>query len=366
MKALTIIPGTAGVTFKELPEPHIESPNEVKIRILEVGICGTDREEVMGGRADAPGNQQHLVIGHEMFGQVVEVGANVSNVTVGDFGVLTVRRGCGRCLSCLSNRSDMCYTGEYAERGIKGINGFESEFVVDDEQYLVKVPESIKSIGVLTEPMSVAQKAIDEALSIQASRLPEVMKDEWISGKKALVAGLGAIGILAAIALRLRGAHVIGLDVVDEQTKRPKILSAIGGRYVDGRKTKLSDIDEQFGQIDFIFEAAGVAKLGFNLIDALGTNGIYVMTGIPHDKRPISISGAALMTQLVLQNQIVLGSVNAGVKHFELAIRDLELAMNKWGALMDEIVTTRVNYKDFQQAFDFRSVYDIKTVIEWK
>lgn len=365
MKAISIIPGSTAVELKDFPEPKIESPTQVKIKILEVGICGTDREQATGGRADAPHGHSHLIIGHEMFGQVVEAGSEVSTVAVGDYGVFSVRRGCGKCTPCQNNRSDMCYTGAYTERGIKGLHGFETEYVVDEEQYLVKVPESMRSIGVLAEPMSVAEKAIDEALSIQTSRLPEAVKGQWIPGKKALVAGMGAIGILAAVALRLRGAEVIGLDIVDEHTKRPSILKRIGGSYVDSRKTNVEDLDEKFGQIDFIFEATGVAEVGFNLIDALGINGIYVMTGLPHGDRPVCITGADLMTQLVLKNQIILGSVNAGPKHFELAIKDLEKAKNKWGSLMDEMITTRVSYNKFQQALDFRSVDDIKTVIEW-
>lgn len=365
MKAISIQPGTVDAQLKEYPEPRIQSPTQVKIKILEVGICGTDREEVKGGRADAPPGEAHLIIGHEMFGKVVETGKDVSTVTVGDYGVFSVRRGCGACVPCLNNRSDMCYTGKYTERGIKGLHGFEAEYVVDEEQYLVKVPESIRSIGVLAEPMSVAEKAIDEALSIQTSRLPESVKGQWIPGKKALVAGMGAIGLLAAISLRLRGAEVIGVDIVDENTKRPTILKRIGGIYVDSRKTDIRNLDEKFGQIDFIFEATGVAEVGFNLIDALGTNGIYVMTGIPHGERPMCLTGAPLITQMVLKNQIVLGSVNAGPKHFDLAVRSLEKAKNTWGSLMDELITTRIGYKEFQSALDFRSVDDIKTVVEW-
>ena len=365
MKAIAIKPGTVDIQLTDVPEPQIQSPTQVKIQILEVGICGTDREEALGGRADAPPGHSHLIIGHEMFGRVVETGAEVATVAVGDYAVFSVRRGCGKCVPCLNNRSDMCYTGDYTERGIKAVHGFETEYVVDEEQYVVKVPESMKSIGVLAEPMSVAEKAIDEALSIQTSRLPEAIKGQWIPRKIALIAGMGAIGILAAVALLLRGAKVIGLDVVDENTKRPSILKQLGGLYVDSRKTNVKDLDEKFGQIDFIFEATGVAEVGFNLIDALGTNGIYVMTGIPHGERPVCITGGELMRQLVLKNQLILGSVNAGPKHFELAIRDLEKAKNKWGSLMDEIITTRVSYREFRKALDFRSIDDIKTVIEW-
>lgn len=365
MKALALVPGTTDVSLRNYPEPEIERPSQVKMKIIEVGICGTDREEVKGGRATPPAGHSHLVIGHEMLGIVTEKGSEVSAVSVGDYGVFSVRRGCGKCVACEHNRSDMCYTSQYTERGIKGLNGYEAEYVVDDEQYLVKVPPSIRGVGVLTEPMSVAEKAIDEALQIQSARLPQVSKERWLQGKKAVVAGLGAIGILASIALRLRGAEVIGLDVVDEGSRRPSILKSIGGRYVNGLRTDILDFDDEFGQIDFIFEAAGVPQLGFNLIDALGVNGIYVMTGLPHDKRPVSIAAGELMTQMVLKNQIVLGSVNASPAHFALAIADLERATNKWGGLTGQLITTRVPYTDFIKALDFRSEDDIKTVIEW-
>ena len=172
MKALALVPGTTDVSLRNYPDPQIEKPTQVKMKVLEVGVCGTDREEVKGGRATPPRGSEHLVIGHEMLGVVTEKGAKVTTVRAGDYGVFSVRRGCGKCVACKNNRSDMCYTADYTERGIKGLNGYEAEYVVDEEQYVVKVPPSVRSIGVLTEPMSVAEKAIDEALLIQSARLP--------------------------------------------------------------------------------------------------------------------------------------------------------------------------------------------------
>lgn len=365
MKAITLLNDTRQVKLTDLPEPAISAPNQLKIRILEVGICGTDREQVEAGYGDVPKGMNCLVIGHEMMGEVVEIGADVKALAVGDLAVLTVRRGCGQCVSCKSNRSDMCYTGQFTERGIKGQHGFEAEYVVDEEQYAIKVPESLRNIGVLTEPLSVIEKAIDEAQAIQAARLPQVKAATWFVGKRTLVAGLGPIGLLAAIALRLRGAEVIGLDIVDENSKRPQILKKLGGTYVDGRKVETSLLDDHFGQIDFILEATGVAELGFQLIDALGVNGVYVMTGIPHGDRPVCITGAEMMKQLVLMNQIILGSVNASTTHYAMAIDDLEKAQTKWGSLVDEIITTRIDYSKFREALDLRSDDDIKTVLEW-
>ena len=155
------------------PSPPSRAPDEVKVKVIRVGICGTDREEVSGGRADAPEGQKELVIGHEMFGQVVEVGSSVTRVKVGDFAVFTVRRGCGQCPSCLMGRSDMCQTGKYRERGIRGLDGYQTEFVVDKEQYVVFVPDELEAVGVLMEPLSIVEKGIEEALRLQAVRSPE-------------------------------------------------------------------------------------------------------------------------------------------------------------------------------------------------
>ena len=150
MKAISIKPGTKDIHLKDWPEPQIVLSDQIKVRVLKVGICGTDREETSGGRADAPEGETELIIGHEMVSQVVAVGKDVKKVHVGDLGVFTVRRGCATCSACQSGFYDMCYTGNYKERGIKNLHGFQSEYVVDQEKYFVKLPPSIKDIGVLT------------------------------------------------------------------------------------------------------------------------------------------------------------------------------------------------------------------------
>ncbi len=271
MQAIALTPATKEVHLTERKEPMLTAPDEIKLRVLEVGICGTDREEAAGFRGTPAPGEKDLVLGHEMFGQVVEVGPKVSAVKPGDYAVFTVRRGCGHCAPCAMNHSDMCYTGDYIERGIKERDGYQTELVVDTEQYVVKIPDDIKHIGVLAEPTSVAEKAISEAVRIQISRLPDATDpSRWLEGRQVLVAGLGPIGLLAAFALRLRGAEVIGLDVVDAGTNRPKLLEEIGGRYVDGREIEPDKIDDKFGHIDLIFEATGVARLQFNLLGGAG------------------------------------------------------------------------------------------------
>lgn len=260
----------------------------------------------------------------------------------------------------------MCFTGDYTERGIKAADGFQSQFVVDHEEYFIPVPAEIKELGVLTEPMSVASKAIDEAMIIQGARFNDFDNPgEWFKGKKALVAGIGAIGILAAFALRLRGAEVYGMDIVDENTLRPQVLKQIGGKYVNGNDVKVTDLDDYLGDMDFVFEAVGFAELQIELIDALGVNGIYVATGIPAGNRPITLDGADLMRQLVLKNQIVLGSVNASIDHYKMAVDDLYGCHQKWPEAMSRIITERVPYTSFDKALHEHSVDEIKVVVEW-
>ena len=366
MKAIAIIPDTTQIHLVDHPEPQISAPDEVKLRVLRVGICGTDREETAGGRSKAPDGHKELVIGHEMFGQVVDVGQEVTRVQSGDYAVFTVRRGCGKCIPCRMNRSDMCQTGDYHERGIWGLDGYQAEFVVDQEQYIVRVPSELKAVGVLCEPLSVAEKAIDEALHLQTARIPDApARPDWLHDRRCLVAGLGPIGLLASLILRLRGAQVYGLDIVDAGSPRPKWLENIGGQYVDGRQISADKVDDQIGPMELLFDSTGVASLEFNLLDALGPNGVYVLTGIPGGERPLQIPGAELIRQLVLDNQVMVGSVNAARDHFQMAVDDLTQAHYRWSDHVQKLITHRYPYTEYKTAFSEHPAQEIKAIVEW-
>lgn len=365
MKAIAITPGRGEPHLIDMDEPEIKSPDDVKLKVLQVGICGTDREEVEGGRAAAPQGEDHLIIGHEMFGRVVEKGSGVNSVRENDYALFMVRRPCMRCQPCLHGRSDMCKTGMYKERGIKELHGYQAEFVVDREKYLIKVPEEIKDIAVLTEPASVIVKAIEESAKLQITRLSEIYSDSYLKGKKALIAGLGPIGLLSAFVLKLRGAEIFGLDIVDENSPRPEILKKIDGTYINGNKTNADEIDDKYGKMDFILDATGIAKLEFQLLDALGINGVYVLTGIPAGERPLSIAGSAIIRQMVLKNQLLLGSVNAALEHYKSAVEDLAEMKKRWPEQISRVITHRIPYKNFNDALTKHSEDEIKTVIEW-
>ena len=332
-----------------------------------VGICGTDREEAAGGRADAPAGEKELVIGHEMLAEVVEVGKKVTRVQVGDRVVITVRRGCNACPACLAFRSDYCMTGKYTERGIKGAHGFQSTFIVDDEIYAVKVPQSLRDTAVLAEPMSVVQKAIEETLLIQ-SRRRSWLKDplDWLRNQTACVAGLGPIGMLASLVLLLKGAHVVGLDRSPADGKRARLLEAMGGTYVNDKTFESAAFKKQYPDIQLIVDAAGVAKFDFDLISLLGINGILVLTGVPGEQPLLSIDGSQLFRQLVLGNQVVVGSVNESIEHFAKGLKDLETASQKWPGVVEQFLTDRFPYTNFEQGFVKHGSDEIKAVIDWQ
>jgi glucose 1-dehydrogenase len=366
MKAIALVTGTPDLHLVDRLEPQLSTPDEVKLRVLRTGICGTDREEAGGGRAKPPAGQSELVLGHEMLGQVVETGQAVTRVHPGDLAVFTVRRGCGKCLPCAMNRSDMCETGAYQERGIWGLDGYQTEYVVDKEQYIVQVPTELEPVGVLCEPLSVAEKAIFEAVHLQTTRQPDApVHPDWLHNRRCLVAGLGPIGLLAAMVLRLRGADVYGLDIVDAGSARPLWLEKIGGAYVDGRQVSPDKVEAALGPVDLIFESTGVAALEFNLLDALAANGVYVLTGIPGGDRPLEIPGAMLIRQLVLDNQAMIGSVNAARAHFQMAVDDLAHAHLVWDNLISQLVTHRHPYTDFDALLHQHTPDEIKSVIEW-
>lgn len=306
------------------------------------------------------------MIGHEMFGKVVAVGSSVTRVKVEDFAVFTVRRGCGGCMPCSMIRSDMCETGKYKERGLHRLDGYQTEFVVDKEQYVVRVPTELEAVGVLMEPLSIVEKGIDDALRLQNVHNPAAaVTPDWIVGRKCLVAGLGPVGLLASMVLRLRGADVYGLDVVDSSSARPKWLNVIGGHYVDGRALPAGKVEEKIGPMELIVDASGIAALEFSLLDALARNGVYVITGIPEGDSPLQVPGGELVRNLVLDNQVMVGSVNAARGHFQMGADDLAQAHLRWGNHVAGLITNRYPFSQFAQLVEQHPPDAIKEVIEW-
>src|SRR5437867_6721806 len=206
MKALVIFPEKKDVRILQIPEPRLDSPEGVLIHPLEVGICGTDREIVRFEFGTPPPGLDYLVIGHETIGEVVEVGKAVEGFRKGDLVVPTVRRPCGdsTCVPCRTHQSDMCVSGRFTERGIRAACGYMTELIVESPAFLTSIPKDLRSVGVLIEPLTIIEKALQEMEEIQ-KRLPWGCPEGTPGGKygcrSALVLGAGPVGFLGALSL---------------------------------------------------------------------------------------------------------------------------------------------------------------------
>lgn len=334
MKAIAVFPKEKRVALIDYPEPKIGSPTQVKLKILEVGICGTDREICEFKYGTPPDDSDFLILGHESFGQVVEVGRKVTDFKIGDFVVVMVRRPCAHpyCAPCQANRQDFCVTGDFKERGINGLHGFMTEYVVDDQKYMLRVSPDLQDIGVLTEPLTIAEKGVREICCIQ-KRLP------WGCNHNALVIGAGPIGLLATLVLVIQKFETYIYSLESETNLRAKIADAIGATYLSAKNYDLKKIIKKIaGNIDVIFDGTGASQLAFEMLSILGNNGIFVWTGIPGNKDAININAGYMMRDMVLKNQNLVGTVNAGYEDFKSAIQNLNVLSAKLNKFAEPII----------------------------
>jgi threonine dehydrogenase-like Zn-dependent dehydrogenase len=350
MKALAVFPASREVKIVDHPEPDCAGTTEVKLRILEAGICGTDREIADFRYGAPPADSPYQIIGHEALGEVVEVGSCVTGLVPGDLAVLMVRRPCPHdgCGPCRNGRPDFCITGDFTERGIKGAHGYMTEFVVDDERYLVKVPKQLREVGVLLEPLTVAEKAAEQ-VRVLVQRLPGNLKDDP-SNLNAVVIGAGPIGLLGAMKLIDGGFDTWVYYRGKADSPNGRIVSAIGARFLSSADHPPADLAKIVGNISLIYEATGVATISFDVLSVLGVNGVFIFTGVPGVRAPIEIDAERIMRNLVLNNQVICGTVNAGRASFEEGVRDLESFMQRFPAAVRALITSRMTLDDARDA----------------
>ncbi|MEE8414097.1 MAG: glucose 1-dehydrogenase [Dehalococcoidales bacterium] len=375
MFAVGMVSGKPGVDDFEILKPEIKEPDEVLVKVKEVGLDGTDFGIVKRAEPDIAEGRDRLVMGHEMVGVVEEVGNGVKSLVPGDAVVMTVRRGCGICHPCLHNQSDMCMTGLFTERGIHKLDGFLTQYVVDREQYMVKIPPDLVKLAVFTEPLSIVEKGIEQIRIIQ-SRLPwacphpehNFQSGEWGGCKTALVVGAGPLGLLATALIRLAKADTFVMDIVSEDTPKAHLVRHMEAHYIDtSAKTPQEILDlccPLSGELHLILEASGAAETALRLIPYMSRSSIYVMTGIPRGDLNIQLDAAQLVRQIVRYNQVVVGSVNSNRKHFEMALKDMGEVNSRFDGLLNEMITHRFQLNDYQQAFSLSDPRHIKTVIE--
>ncbi len=346
MKAVAVFPGTREVRVIEHEAPRITEPDQVKLRILDIGICGTDKEICAFEYGTPPPGSDYLVIGHESLGEVIEVGPAVNRVNVGDLVVPTVRRPCPHpeCLPCRSGYPDFCITGDYTERGIKEAHGFMTEEVVDHERYMHVVPPELRDVAVLTEPLTIAEKARDQIRQIVRRLpwlIPYIQEDSRRLPLTAVVLGAGPVGLLGAMTLMVAGCDTYVYALPPAPNPSSDIVEAIGGKYTSQGKVPVETQRALFGHIHLVYEATGVSRLAFEVLKLLGPNSVFIFTGVPSLKGPIEVDADLLMRNIVLKNQIVLGTVNASSENFDEAIKDIGIFHQRWPQALRALITSR-------------------------
>ena len=360
MKAGAVFPSKHKIQVVALDEPRISSPTDVKLRMLEVGVCGTDREIASFHHGTPPEGFDFLVLGHESLAEVVETGTAVSRFEPGDLVVPMVRQPClhPECLACRAGRQDFCYTGDFRERGIKEQHGFMTGFVVDDEKYLNAVPPELRPVAVLVEPLTIAEKALLQIHAIQ-QRLPWDRPSNV--RRRAVVLGAGPVGLLGAMALVHTGFETFVYSRETASNSRADLTAKFGAHYVSSSTDSVEQLAARVGNIDVVYEAAGASQAAFDLLKVLGPDGVYCFTGVPRHGEPVSIDAHSVLFNLVLRNQVILGTVNAGRDAFEAAIRDLGLFYARWPDAVRSLITGRYAIEEFREPVFDRS--GIKNII---
>jgi threonine dehydrogenase-like Zn-dependent dehydrogenase len=347
MKGVGVVPKQRELRMIEHPEPTISAPSEVKIRTIEVGICGTDREICTFAYGQGPAGNDYLLLGHECLGEVVEIGSGVKQFKVGDLVVPSVRRPCPdpNCGPCRDGRQDCCSTWKFTERGINQLHGFMTEFFVEEEPYLTYVPPHLRDIAVMAEPLTIAEKGLSQAWQVQ-KRIPGWAHHNRDGkgrghGRTAVVLGAGPIGLLGAMKLLVEGFRVFIYSRSPKPNFKADIAAQIGVEYISSVKMGVDDLAQQVCSIDLVYEAVGEGDVSFDLMRVLGINGVFIFTGIPSQKPAIPIYADNIMRNITLKNQAIIGTVNASREDFAEAIRDLGEFKKRWPTALDALITGR-------------------------
>ena len=352
MKAGVVIPGKKdSAQLVEIAMP-VSSNGQAFVRLLEVGIDGTDIEINRGEYGEAPPYKDFIVLGHEAVGQIEDPGT--TKLSKGDLVVPLVRRPDG-CVNCRSGKTDMCIGGNYRECGIRGAHGFLREYLVEDPDFLVRVPKDLRNIAVLAEPTSIATKGTEQAIEFHNRSANPI--------NNAVVLGAGPLGLLTTALLRLQHFNTYVLDIVPRSSPKVDLIEAIGATYLDGRELVLTALPQKLGNLDLIVEATGNSTVAFQAISALGVNGILCLMGVSTGEKPLEICADCLNIQMVLGNKVVFGTVSSNRGHFERSIESLVRIEERWPGWLSSLITRRLRLDEFAEGL--RPTPDnIKTVIK--
>ena len=347
MRALTVIPlqpGTAAVIDVPDPEP---GPGELLVEGIALGVCGTDREIIDGDYGWAPPGAERLILGHESLGRVLQAPAD-SGFAAGDLVVGVVRRPDPEpCPACARGEFDFCRNGRYTERGIKELHGYGSERWTVEADYAIKLDPALEPVGMLMEPTTILAKVWDQ--------IERIGRRAYFAPERVLVTGAGPIGLLAAALGVQRGLEV---HVLDRSTSGPKpeLTAALGAHY---HHTDVATVAAAANP-DIVVEATGAPELVFDVMEHNAAFGIVCLTGVSPRGRSVTVDVGGLNRDIVLENDVIFGSVNANLHHYALAADALARADQSW---LEGLISRRVPLEDFEQAISKRDD-DVKVVLD--
>jgi len=349
MKAIAVTPGKPNTMhLREVPKPKVSDiPNGrgVLVKVLRVGVDGTDKEINAAEYGAAPQGYDYLITGHESFGIVEEVGPNVVELKPGDYVVATVRRP-GSSIYDQIGTYDMTTDDMYYERGINLRHGFLAEYYVDDPEYIVKFPRGLKEVGVLLEPTTVVEKGLAQADEIQ--RRLRVWRP-----RKAAVMGAGTIGLLATLMLRLRGLEVVTFGRTPKPYLNSELIEAVGAHYETTADLPILEGAKKYGPFDIIFEATGASAVVFESMQALGKNGVLVLSSVTGGNKMVSVPADKINLEYVLGNKVMVGTVNANREYFEMGVKDLAHAEAEYRGWLKRLLTHPVKgLENYQELLD--------------
>lgn len=347
MKAIAVYPGQPhSMHLEDVPKPDVNDipgGQGVLVKVLRVGVDGTDKEINAAEYGNAPAGEKFLITGHENFGRVVAVGPNVpSTIRPGSYVVATVRRP-GHSLYDAIGLQDMTTDTVYYERGINLCHGYLTEYYIENAAYVVPLPGTLREVGVLLEPLTVAEKGLNQAYEIQ--RRLKVWQP-----RRAAVIGAGTIGLLATMAMRLRGLEVTCYSRRLPPYHNSDLLTELGAHYISSQQSTLSAASEMYGPFDIIFEASGFSPLAFQAIEALGKNGVLVLSSVTGGDKKVEVNADKINQGIVLGNKVLVGTVNASRADFVSGVDDLVKAEAFYPGWLSKLLTTRVqgleNYEE--------------------
>ncbi|MDR6879506.1 glucose 1-dehydrogenase [Bacillus sp. 3255] len=351
------------VTVRDIPNPSLTGPEDVVIRVLCVGLDGTDREIIVENFARFPSGKLEMVIGHELLGVVAEAGIE-SGFASGDLVTALVRRPCGEeaCVNCHHGRQDFCQTGNYTEHGIARADGFLCEYVVENAKYVVRVPNACMPYGVLVEPQSIVEKVWNQTMVIQERMI-------W-KPRTVLITGSGPLGILAALTCRVLGFDTYVWSKSDPESLNAAIIRSIGGHYRQAESStdgtffsRLTEYGNQLGMsFDMIWECSGHAPLGYAAIPLLNNNGILALLGVTPGSDRLDLPSDQTYREMVVKNKCIIGSVNASHHDFETAINRLQEIEKHYPGMLSMLQTDRLSI-DAVPDIDFAHI-KIKAVVD--